>query len=57
VSVEHALYVLGEWTAKELGKKWERHGTWSEYYGAAISQVDELLSPRGASGKSGWETA
>jgi hypothetical protein len=43
VSVERALYVLGAWTAKELGKKWEQHGTWSEYYRAAISQIEGLL--------------
>lgn len=43
VLVERALYVLGVRTAKELGKKWERDGTWSEYYRAAIGQVDGLL--------------
>jgi hypothetical protein len=40
VSVERALYVVGVRTARELGEKWEQHGTWSEYYRAALSQVD-----------------
>lgn len=43
VSVERALYVLGVRTAKQLGKKWERDGTWSEYYRAAIGRVDGLM--------------
>ena len=49
VLVERALYVLGVRTAKELSKKWERNGTWSEYYRAAIGQVDGLLKPPDAS--------
>jgi hypothetical protein len=43
VSVERALYVLGTRTARVLGKKWDQAGTWSEYYRAAISQVDRSL--------------
>jgi hypothetical protein len=43
VLVERALYVLGVRTAKVLCKKWERNGTWSEYYRAATCQVDGLL--------------
>lgn len=46
VSVERALYILGARTARELGKDWTQHGTWSEYYHAALSQVDRLLQPR-----------
>jgi hypothetical protein len=40
VSVERALYIVGVRTARELGEKWKQHGTWSEYYRAALSQVD-----------------
>jgi hypothetical protein len=43
VSVERALYVLGALTARELDDDWEQHGTWSEYYGEAVNQVDRLL--------------
>jgi hypothetical protein len=37
VSVERALYIVGVRTARELGAKWKQHGTWSEYYRAALS--------------------
>jgi hypothetical protein len=40
VSVERALYILGARTAKELGDRWEQHGTSSEYYRATLSLVD-----------------
>jgi hypothetical protein len=45
VSVERALYILGARTASELGDKWEQQGTWSEYYGTALRQVDRLQPP------------
>lgn len=48
VLVERALYILGARTARALGDEWEKqHGTWSEYCGAALSQVDRLLPPAG----------
>jgi hypothetical protein len=40
VSVERALYILGARTARKRDDKWEQHGTWSEYYHAAVGQVD-----------------
>jgi hypothetical protein len=46
LSVERALYIVGMRTARELGDKWEQHGTWSSYYRRALNQVD--LWPRGA---------
>jgi Lsr2 len=40
---------LGAQTDRELRDEWEQHGTWSEYYDAALSQVDGLLPSPGAS--------
>jgi hypothetical protein len=42
VMVERALYVVGARTAAELGEKWERSGTWSDYFRAAVGQADGM---------------
>ena len=43
VMVERALYVVGARTAAELGEKWERSGTWSDYFRAAVGQAVGML--------------